>query len=414
MGGIGKSVIAAAIARGEDVRKAFADGIIWLSFGQEPNIAARQQELAKALDERQITITNIQEGKEYIKEFLADKTCLIIFDDIWDANHVDAFDVAGERSKILLTTRKHEVLQSVDAKEHKLDLLSDQDALVLLANRSDQALESLPSEARDVARECGNLPLAIAMVGSMAKGKPGIWGSILFKLKNADLGKIRRLFKGYEHDTLLKAIEVSVEDLESEESNRYLELAVFPEDTPIPMTVLQTLWESKGLSEYDSVDMIYNFVDRSLAQVDEKKGMRLHDLQLDYVRAKFGNLKDLNGELVDAYRKKCKEGWYTGPIDGYFFEHLAYHLFNAGKNDELRELLFDPRWLKAKLETTNVNALITDYDLLGNSDLQLIQGAIKLSAYAIENDISQLPSQMIGRLIGSQSVEIQSMLKKSY
>ena len=96
---------------------------------------------------------------------------------------IDPFDVIGENSKILLTTRKYEVIQSVDAKEHKLGLLSDDDALILLANRSGQALETLPIEAKEVAEECGNLPLALAMVGSMAKGKPGIWGSILFKLK---------------------------------------------------------------------------------------------------------------------------------------------------------------------------------------------------------------------------------------
>lgn len=240
MAGIGKSVIAAAIARDEDIRKVFVDGIIWISFGQEPNLAAKQMEIAKAFGEKQITTANIQEGKDYIKELLMDKASLIILDDIWEAHHIDAIDAVGEYSKILITTRKHEVIQSVDAKEHKLDLLSDEDALVLLADRSSQPLETLGIEAREVAKECGNLPLAIAMVGSMAKGKPGIWGSILFKLENADLGKIRRLFKGYEHDTLLKAIEVSVDDLESEERNRYLELAVFPEDTLIPLAVLQT------------------------------------------------------------------------------------------------------------------------------------------------------------------------------
>ena len=87
MGGIGKSVVAAAIARDKEVREAFKDGIIWLAFGQEPNLASKQQELARAFGQKLLSITNIQDGKIYFKELLANKACLIILDDIWEVNH---------------------------------------------------------------------------------------------------------------------------------------------------------------------------------------------------------------------------------------------------------------------------------------------------------------------------------------
>ena len=76
MGGIGKSVVATAIARNEDVRRTFRDGIIWLAFGQEPNLATKQLELARALGEKQFIAANIQDGKDCLKVLLTDKTYL--------------------------------------------------------------------------------------------------------------------------------------------------------------------------------------------------------------------------------------------------------------------------------------------------------------------------------------------------
>jgi hypothetical protein len=42
MGGIGKSVLAAALARDREVRRAFPDGVVWVTLGQEPNLAHLQ------------------------------------------------------------------------------------------------------------------------------------------------------------------------------------------------------------------------------------------------------------------------------------------------------------------------------------------------------------------------------------
>jgi len=42
LGGIGKTVLAAALAKGEDVGKHFPDGIFWLTLGQQPDIVNRQ------------------------------------------------------------------------------------------------------------------------------------------------------------------------------------------------------------------------------------------------------------------------------------------------------------------------------------------------------------------------------------
>ncbi len=45
MGGIGKSVLAAALAHDLTVQAAFPDGIIWLPIGRTPDLTARQEDL---------------------------------------------------------------------------------------------------------------------------------------------------------------------------------------------------------------------------------------------------------------------------------------------------------------------------------------------------------------------------------
>src|SRR5208283_1399643 len=49
MGGIGKTVLAAALAHDSEVRQAFADGIYWLTIGQTPNLLDLQNKLLRQL-----------------------------------------------------------------------------------------------------------------------------------------------------------------------------------------------------------------------------------------------------------------------------------------------------------------------------------------------------------------------------
>jgi len=49
MGGIGKTVLASALARDAEVRRQFSDGIFWLTIGQQSNMVARQHQLAQEL-----------------------------------------------------------------------------------------------------------------------------------------------------------------------------------------------------------------------------------------------------------------------------------------------------------------------------------------------------------------------------
>jgi len=415
MGGIGKSVLAAVLARDDEVRSAFPDGVIWLTISQEPAIISRQRQLALALGDKPSAFEDEQQGKAHLSELLADKACLVILDDVWEVKHATAFNVLGPQCGMLVTTRDARIINSLNAVGHCLDVLSDDDALKLLAKYAEQNVETLPESARQVAKECGNLPLALSMLGAMAREKgPARWDGPLHRLQTADLEKIKQEFPDYPYPNLLRAIQVSVDSLEPYLQARYLDFAVFPEDTPVPEAVLQTFWQPEGLDEYDTQDVVDALVNLSLARRDDLGDLNLHDLQFDCVRKQADDLPALHHRLLNAYATRCDDGWSTGPNDGYFFQHLPYHLLEAGRKEELRGLLLNFDWLQAKLTATDANALIGDYDLFADDDdLRLVQRALRLSAHILARYRTQLAGQLIGRLLSFESLKIQVMLERA-
>ncbi len=366
MGGIGKSFLVSMLAQDKEVQCAFPDGVFWITLGQNPDLKLRQRDLVKMLGDNSPVFQDLQQSKVYLSELLKDKNCLLIIDDVWNSSHAEPFDVLCSPSRMVITSRDSKLINDFNAQPFEIKLLSEQQAIALLALRSGQHEENLPDEAYEVARECGYLPLALAMVGSMVRGKPNRWENILYKLRNADLEKITAKFPDYEHPNLLKAIQVSVEALEIHIQLRYFDFAVFAEDTPIPEATLQLFWESEGLDEYDTQDTLDLLESRSLLQKDEQGRYTLHDLQYDYVCKQLDNLRTLHNRLLNGYAKQCTNGWHTGKNDGYFFENLVYHLDQAGRNEELYKLLTaSPEWMESKfIACHGDNAYISDLDLV--------------------------------------------------
>jgi len=204
MGGIGKSVLAAAVAQDEKVRRAFPDGIFWLSIGRdirESDLLQIQSKLARDLGDGSV-FESWNEGKDKLRELLADKACLLILDDVWEARYAGAFDSLGPNCRMLITTRNSSIITDLGGVEYPLGLLKVPKALKLLADWADQGVDSLPKEADEIVQECGRLPLALAMTGAMLRGKPHRWRNVLHKLQNADLAKIRRQFPHYPYHDL--------------------------------------------------------------------------------------------------------------------------------------------------------------------------------------------------------------------
>ena len=382
MGGTGKSVLAAAFVRMIDTRRAFEDGITWLTAGERADVSNLLDNIKRLWIAFKGDIEDYAddvEARSRLSEVLAQKVCLIVLDDVWSPGQVEVIaNALGPRCRLLITTRDQEIAAGF-ARHLPLDVFSEAESLSLLAEWSLQPREELPQEAWEVARECGNLPLTLAMVGAMVRGHPDRWDNALHKLRTADLEKLKRQFPNYPYPNLLKAIEVSVEALEPVDRARYLDLAVFRRQTPISEDTLRILWEPVGLGPFDTQDLIDLLIRRSLVRQDLEGRVTLHALQADYMIAQTEDLAALHRRLLDAYDAACPGGWSTGPNDGYFFENLAHHLVEVRFADDLLHLLVDgPEWMEAKFQ-----ALLSDSSTLDDLRLARAHHESPLAAFQL-------------------------------
>jgi hypothetical protein len=342
MGGTGKSVVAASVARSDDTRRTFPDGVVWVTVGRNPDALTtqlRQKRIAEVLNAGGGDLSNVPQGAARLTTLFQSRRCLLVLDDVWRSEDVAAFGDPGPSSCVLITTRNRELLVDLGAADFELGVLTDEQARRLLAEWARQPSDALPASAEDVIAECGNLPAALAMVGAMVRGKPDRWDNVLHKLRNRDLEQIGRDFPQYPYPNLFRVIQISFEDLSPPLRERYLDFAVFERNTLLPMAVLDAFWEPLGLETYDVQDVVDALVDRSLVQRSADGRLRLHDLLVDFAAKTVGTPVTLHGRLVDAYRARAKPDWLGGPNDGYFFENLTFHLVQAGRADEVQELL---------------------------------------------------------------------------
>jgi len=288
MGGIGKTVLAQALAHDDAVRDAFPGGIAWTTVGREPayDLCTRIQEVRRALgDEPEKDESELHSIHRY-RTMVEESAALIVIDDVWRAADLEPFLAESRRSKILYTTRSQEIAAATGARSVTADLLTGPHARALLARWADLPVEKLPPEAGELVQECGRLPLALSMAGAMLRGKPAAyWGRVLSLLRQADLAKIRAEFPGYPHADMLRALAVSVDQLHEPDKGRYLALAILLEDMAAAPEVQRCLW---NVEEPEALETAERLIGLSLAQRDgEQGGLRLHDLQLDYVRAQY-------------------------------------------------------------------------------------------------------------------------------
>jgi WD40 repeat protein len=303
MGGIGKTVLATALCRDLVVQRAFPDGIAWITIGREwdGDFVTRMREVARALGDDLSSYDNRLACENRYRTILREKAALVVVDDVWNLGDLQPLLVEAPRSRFLFTTRDAGIAKAVTDRKYSANLLSDPEARNLLARWAGIAVEALPPVAQQIIQQCGDLAAAVAQVGASLRDlSPDEWRDTLDALERADISGIEdRLPPGQK--SFFKSLAVSVEALPAQMQDRYRKLAVLLEDVPAPLVVLRTLWK---VNEPEARRTARYFVDRSLASWEQPaepaRGIRLHDLQLDYVRVRFDDqaaLKSIHGAL---------------------------------------------------------------------------------------------------------------------
>jgi hypothetical protein len=207
--------------------------------------------------------------------------------------------------------------------------------------------------------------LALALAGARVQGGAQ-WQEVLSAL---DRGHLE--FLDHPYGSVFKSLRLGSDGLTEFDRDRYFQLAVFPEDAEVQVEAVCTLWRHTGRMEPDaSRDLLRRLHRRALLTLhDDGSSISFHDLQHDFLRLNVASLVEAHGALIEAYRAITPARWACGPDDGYFFQHLVQHLAAADRLNEVKALLSDYDWLSAKLEATNITAVLADYDLITNDPI---------------------------------------------
>ena len=405
-GGFGKTTLAIALCHDDKVRVAFDDGILWLQFRENMTQAQALDLLNtqnRLLAPDTPNETDITVASSKFRDLLSDRNILIVIDDAWTEQYLRYF--IHEKTAYLITTRLQTVVTGAKAQSITVDDMETAEASDLLA----KWLPEKPSDdetalLNDLAKRLGEWALLLELVGAelhslMSSGR-SLTDAIDYvsrRFERRGINYLDRTDEQSRNSAISISLEASVSRLPQENIERFYELAIFPEDTPIPFSTIEQLWQATAnYDDLDSEDALEAMNRLSLfTRYDvREKALRLHDVVRQVMLEKLDNSAEKHSQLINQW------GDLTQLPDIYAWEHIAYHLKEADKLDTLYDLLFSYNFLRNKLEATSPQAIIADCDTLpGEHDVQLLRSAIDMSRHVLSKDTNQVHMQIFGRLI---------------
>ncbi|GEM_PF-3505185 len=445
MGGIGKSILAEAIAMDDEVQRHFSDGVLWVTLGQKPDLLSSLNSWIRELDDSYSQITSIIDVENASRRLcclLNNKEVLLIVDDAWDVDHVNYFRAGGGGCRMLVTTRDATIAEALRVSRYEIDEMTESEALELLSNGVDLPLEgTVRDDAAKVARAVGYLPLAIELAAAQIAKYKITWIELLNQLEEG----INRLnypgsqrVKVDKRLSLKVSMQLSIKRLAPEEGKCFAWLGITYKSAMLTPAMAATLWD---MNEAQAAITLSDFFDLALLRRFTDTGVhayRLHDVLRDEARCLLTaptkpkqaidvlglgwDICKAHAEFIKRYQEQPNQDrCHSVSDDGYYYQYLPYHMKESGMLAELRLLLLQFDWLYWKLIRTNILSLLGDYDLYlrkcpNDWALELIRGAIRISSHILSKDKHQLASQLIGRLLafekdeGNEYEEIRSFL----
>ncbi|KAH7835229.1 hypothetical protein Vadar_024161 [Vaccinium darrowii] len=182
MGGVGKTTIMKNIHNLLLEEKGKFDSVFWVTIPKPFNVMTLQKDIGKKL---KLSLSDLEDETTRASKLYAmlsrKKRYVLILDDLWEAFSLDSVGIpeptGSNGCKLVLTTRSLEVCRSMECKDVKVELLSEQEALTLFFSKAvghDTMLSPEVEEiATKVAKECACLPLAIVTVAGSMRGLNG-------------------------------------------------------------------------------------------------------------------------------------------------------------------------------------------------------------------------------------------------
>jgi tetratricopeptide (TPR) repeat protein/transcriptional regulator with XRE-family HTH domain len=284
MAGVGKTALAIHAAHRLAAR--FPDGQIFLELnghtpGQRP--ADPADALASLLETAGADAREIPAGAgaraRLWRHWLAGKRVLLVLDDALDSEQVRPL-LPGTPGNLVLITSRSNLAALEDTHAIRLEVLTDDEAAGLLVRLADRAgLDPEDPAVAQLTGRCGNLPLALGMVGRRLHLNPAWTPSDLAEQLAQAHDRLAELRS--ENVSVAAAFDLSYQDLTGDQRRMFRRLGLHPgADTDA--------WAAAalaGLGPAEAGRQLQALYDQNMITEPTRGRYRLHDLIREYAQA---------------------------------------------------------------------------------------------------------------------------------
>ncbi|KAJ4828382.1 hypothetical protein Tsubulata_017840, partial [Turnera subulata] len=326
-GGCGKTTLAKTLCHDPEVKGKFKDKIFFVTVSKTPNlmliVGTVFQHMNRKLPEIQKVTEEALNQLQRLFEEMEPDPILLVLDDVWPGSESESFldrlEFGTKNYKILVTSRYEFGFGST----YKLQTLNPIDAMKLFRQSAFLPNENPddrdPEIVKRLVEHCKGLPLAISVTGRSLRGKP----AAQWRKRSAECSKSAAILSQTE---VLECLQRSVDELEDEMVQCYMDLGSFPEDHNISAAALIDMWvELHNLDEEDAFVNLqelscHNLLDH-LDSYNEHSVMQ-HDLirELAILKSNSESMEQRKRLFLDIHGNKFPD-WLI-PKEGHFPEWL--------------------------------------------------------------------------------------------
>lgn len=267
MGGVGKTSFLKKM-HNSCVRRPIFDHVIWtVASSEQSNVSKVQSEIVKNL--RLTESGDVQPQARIIHNFLSDKDFSLFIDDLWEA--VDLLEVGvpntngtrcDKKRKVVFSTRRLYVCGNMEAKETiKVECLNWEESWFLFEEKvGEEVIHSHPSIlefAKDVAKECKGLPLALITIGRAMSTKrcSDEWKLALNLMRTSQVQDV----SGTKRHEMQQILKISYDFLDNEVLKKcFLSISMWPEDYNITQYEIIQCWMGLDIiANFESMEKAY-------------------------------------------------------------------------------------------------------------------------------------------------------------
>lgn len=288
--GVGKSELAALIARDPDVQFHFENRIVWFPVGKNADVFGVLGEWLLALgvpDEKFTGLTTLEQRRKQFQETAGKQRMLVITDDLWKLDDLKN-SVLDSRNRLVyvVTTRLAEVASDLLWETVRMDALLPENRTKLLESLVSE-LQADDENVQKLVERIGGLPRDLILLGTRLRRA----GTSASRLRR-EIDKISEspadvLEQGY------ASLSSSVEALSDEARQAFRTIALLP---PEP----NTFSEAAGDAIVGDLAYLDELVDYSLLKVDNER-YTLHPSFAEYARAYLELDEAAPESIVDYY-----------------------------------------------------------------------------------------------------------------